>query len=302
MPNIITVPEERADQLLNTGAYGASAVIRLQTATTEAGIYADVTGTGSTPTLALVSGTRIYTGYDPAGLVSSWYRTRYENVGASRVSDWSTPFQVGDEQAGLLCSVYDVRQRLGIDGTTEDENIIEGIRAVSRLIEHYCQRWLSPRPLNGTTTYRFHTEAGYSLHIPRGIRSITSLGIATEDQPDSGGTYAVATSTDYYIDPPVSERTDTIDPGFHVRLRWNGAAYFADATFGAEITGAFGFASVPYDVQSIAIGATVRGFLSKGSPSGVNAVAGPSGALVILRDFGPADIAVLDRYRRLAIG
>lgn len=301
MPNILQITVESAAELLNAGAFDTGALIQIQTATSEAGAFADLTGTGSTPTIALVSGTRIYTGFDPSGASSAWYKTRYKNSGGTRLSDWSAAFQVGDETAGLLCSLYDVLQELGQASGNDDETIIEKIRQVSRQIEHYCGRWFAPRPLSGTATYRFHTEAGNVLHVPRGIRSITTLGYATEDQPDSGGTYTLATSTDYYIDPPLSDRTDAGDPGHWIRLRWNGSSSFSDASFGAEIVGAFGYASVPYDIQGVALRAAIRRYLGKAGGGAVVAT-GPSGTEMLLPDMSGADRLTLQAYRRGYIG
>lgn len=298
MPNIVKITVENASEILNAGAYDAGAVIRLQTSATETGSFADVAGTGSTPTLAVVSGTRAYTGYDPNGTSSSWYRTRYENAGATRLSDWTPAFQVGDETAGQLCSLYDVQQVAGQSASgTDDELILEVIKQVSRGIENYCGRWFAPRPLSGTTTLRFHTDYGFTLHIPRGIRSITTLNIATEDQPATGGTYTAATSTDYYIDPPASERTDPVnDPGLWVRLRWNGSSTFYDAAHGAEIVGAFGYAVVPADIQGVATRAVVRRVIGK---AGGPAIAvGPNGTDFFLPDMSGADKATLDWYKR----
>lgn len=93
MANILQVAVNSSAEILNTGAYGSGAVVRVQTSATEAGVYADVSGTGSTPTIAIVSGTSAYTGYDPNGTSTSWYRVRYENSGATRTSDWSDSFQ-----------------------------------------------------------------------------------------------------------------------------------------------------------------------------------------------------------------
>jgi hypothetical protein len=297
----LTIEVENPDELLNAGLYGAGAVIRIQSSATETGAYADVSGTGSTPTKAIVAATRSYTGYDPNGTSSTWYRVRYESSNATRVSDWTAVFQAGDETAGLLCSLYDVQQELG-GGTSanEDELILEKIRQVSRQIENYCGRWFAPRPLSGTATYRFHSEAGNVLHIPRGIRSITSLGIASEDQPDTGGTYVVSASADYYIDPPSGERTDPSDPGFWVRLGWNRSSYFYDAAFGVEITGAFGWASVPYDIQGVATRASIRRYLGKGG--GATVAVGPAGTEILLPDMSGADRLTLDWYKRRAIG
>src|SRR5262245_9841796 len=126
MPNIVKVKVENPDEIRNAGAYDTGAIIRLQTGATETGSFSDVSGTGSTPTLPIVAATRSYTGYDPNGTSSSWYRTRYENAGATRLSDWSAAFQVGDETAGQLCSLYDVQQELGETGTdaNRDERIL----------------------------------------------------------------------------------------------------------------------------------------------------------------------------------
>ena len=67
----------------------------MEAAAAQGGPYSDLTGTGSTPTLTIIPATTSYTAYDPAGAATTWYRSRYENVGATRASDWSDPFQVG---------------------------------------------------------------------------------------------------------------------------------------------------------------------------------------------------------------
>lgn len=303
MPNILTLTVEEPDQILNAGAYGTAAVIRLQTASTEAGVYADVSGTGSTPTTTVVTLTRSYTAYDPDGIVSSWYRTRFENAGGTRTSDWSDPFQVGDETAGLLCSVSDVEQELGRTASAnERELILEKIRQVSRAIERATGRWLAPRPTDpaSTTTLYFHTEYGQELHIPRGVRTVSALGVASEDQPASGGTYTTATAADYYIDPPVSERIDDDEPGKWIRFRDNPSgpvSWFVQAAHGASVTGSFGYAVVPPDIQGVATRAALRRFLGKGA-AGTSIAVGPTGTEFILPDLSAADRATLDDYTR----
>ena len=59
MANTLKIPVENADELLLAGVYGAGALIRIQSSTTEDGSFANLTGTGSTPTIALVAGTFI---------------------------------------------------------------------------------------------------------------------------------------------------------------------------------------------------------------------------------------------------
>lgn len=299
MPNILTLTVEGPDDLLTAGAYGAASVIRVQSATTETGTFGDITGTGSTPTIALVAATSSYTGYDPSGTASTWYRTRFESSNASRVSDWSTAFQAGDETAGLICSLYDVQQELGTTTATENERILDVIRQLTVAIEGYCDRWFVPRPLSGTTTYRIHTSYGRTLRLPKGIRSITTLAVATTDQPESGGTYTALSTGTYYLDPPEMERSAGW-PATRICLVSTSTPFYA-ASYGVEITGAFGWAAVPYDVQGVAQRATIRRYLGKGGGGAAVAI-GPSGTEFLLPDMSGADRKVLDYYKHRMVG
>jgi hypothetical protein len=307
VPNILKVTVENPDEILNTGAYAAGALIRVQTATTETGTFGDVTGTGSTPTIAVVSGTRIYTGYDPAGIVSSWYRTRYENAGGTRLSDWTPAFQVGDETAGLLCSIYDVKQELGIPAsdTTQDEIILEKIGQVSASIELYVGRWLAPRPTNpaSDTTLLFDVPwqrgATRSLLLDygnrlTGIRRLTSIGIATVSQPESGGSYTAGTVADFLLRP----RPNADGPALRLEISPypTGVGFFFSGYNTVQIVGGFGPASVPAAIQGVALRATVRRYIGKGG-GGVAVTIGPSGNEILLPDISGADRATLDAYR-----
>ena len=317
MPNTLTITVENPDQVLNAGLYGAGAVVRVQTGATKTGVFADVSGTGSTPTIPVVTATRSYTGYDPIGIGSSWYRTRYENVGATRLSDWSPAFQVGDETAGLLCSLYDVQQELG-GGTSanDDENILEKIRQVSSAIEHFIGQWMAPRPTDpaSTTTLTFDVPWTYgynynygwrrSLLLDRGsrltgIRSFTTVGIATIDQPDSGGTYTNAATADVMLRPWPSA------DGPALRLELNryptgSINLFYPGRNTVSVTGSFGYASVPYDIQGVAIRAAVRRFIGKGG-GGTAVAVGPNGTEILLPDMSGADRITLAQYKIPAV-
>lgn len=245
-----------------------------------------------------MAGTRSYTIYDLVGAVDSWYRLRYTKFDGTSPSAYSTAFQSGDESGGFICSVYDVEQRLGGTASANDrETIIEFIRAVTVGIEGYCGRWFVPRPLSGTATYRVHTAYGRVIRLPKGIRSVTTLGLATIDQPATGGTYTTATATDYYLDPPEMER-DAGWPATRLCLRSSAGTTLFAASYGAEITGAFGWASVPPDVADIGTSAVIRKFMGKETASPAIAV-GPSGAVTLLRDLSPADMGRLDWYRQI---
>lgn len=294
MANVGRVFVENPDEILNAGHSGAGAVIQVQRDTAEAFTTpVDVT------TVPIVTAVRSYTFYDSAGTSSSWYRFRYETSAGVGTSDWSTPFQVGDEQAGLLCSLYDVKQRIGLSAsnTEDDETILEFIRDVSVDIMGYTGRQFAPDPSSGTKTYRLHTRAGYTLWVPKGIRSITTLGIATSDQPATGGTYTTAIASDYFLDPPEYERSYGW-PATRIVFRSAAGTRFYNASYGAEITGAFGWATAPADIQGIAASAVIRRFAGKETATLAIAL-GPEAGIRLLRDITPAQQAKLDWYRQL---
>jgi hypothetical protein len=94
MANKITVnlpAQVPSSDLLNAGMYGTGALVRVQWAASKLGSFADISGTGSTPTVAIVTGTESYPAYDPTGVSGTWYRARIEDSGGTRLSDWSAP-------------------------------------------------------------------------------------------------------------------------------------------------------------------------------------------------------------------
>ena len=300
MPNILKLLVENPDEILNAGAYEAGAIIRLQTATTETGTYADVAGTGSTPTTAILAAIRIYTGYDPAGATSSWYRTRFENSGATRLSDWVAPYQIGSEEAGELCSLYDVRQRLESNGATlsntEQEQVIEYGRQVTSYIQGYTGRRFARRPSSGTTTFLFDVAyASRTLWVPKGIAEASLLEVATQ----TGGAFTTVTAADWFLDPPATGR-DHGWPATRISI--------SDVTSGTvsqfyvgkrvvRVTMAEGWASVPHDIANIALTLVVASFRERASSGGDAVTVGIDGERRYERALSYKDRMLLDWYR-----
>ena len=300
MPNTLTITVEEPDRILNAGAYGAGAIVRLQSGSASTGPFSDVSGTGSTPTIPVVTLIRSYDGYDPNGTVSTWYQTRFENAGATRLSDWSTAFQVAPEGSGLICSLWDVKQELGNTSvTTDDELILEKIRQVGAEINLVTGRLFTRTPASGTTTYLFDVPCfGNELRIPKGIAAATVLEVATQTQPESGGTYSTVTTAEWFLRPVIAER-EFGWPATRIVISNLSGSRFYQGYNTARVTMALGWDAVPYDIQAIAQRAVVRSYLAKGSEGPDRAVIGPGGGMTVLRNLSPADRETLARYTAL---
>lgn len=288
MPNTLKLYAEDPDGILNANNYDAGAVIQLQSCATEAGVYADLA------TVAIVAATRSYTYYHSAGTSTTWYRTRFENAGGSIVSDWSDVFQAGGEEGGYLCSLADVRQRLGLAATdtTSDEDLAEFIRQVTTDILGHTGREFIGSSADETRTFDV-AEWGEVLRVPSGIRTITTLGIASSDQPDTAGTYT--TTTSFYVRPLAWDRTEGW-PATRVELGLG--AYFYPGRSTVQIVGKFGWATVPPDIAGIATNAVVRRFQARQSSStGVDLTVGTADmGYRTLAFLSPSERAKLDWY------
>ncbi len=304
MPNIVKIGVENSDELLNAAAYGAGAVVQVQSAAAEAGPFTD------DGTVGLVAGTRIHTYFDADGTSSTWYRTRYENAAGTTTSDWSAVFQVGDETAGLLCSLYDVKQALGksASDTAPDEELLDLIRQASDEIIQDTGRQLAPDPASGTKIIELDHWIGRTgsrdlrrLWFPRGVRSVATLEI----KDGTGGTYATVPAGDVFLNPPAYQR-DAGWPATIVQLSDAPASANSRPTFYegyrvVRLTGSFGFSSVPGPIQRLARHVVVGEYRSGGTGIGERVTVGLDGERVIDRHLSRDDWRVLARYRHLAI-
>lgn len=203
--------------------------------------------------------------------------------------------------ADQLCTTQNVKDRIGITDATDDGLISSLIDQVSAQIEGITGRKLVP---DNAATYVFDTEAGYVLRIPRGIRSITSIGVATQvHQPDSGGTYSSVPTGDVILRPKVQDLPDGW-PFLEVRISRGVLSGTVSAFYridnGCQITGNFGFAATPTDVTAVTIDAVVAAYQLR--KNGAGAVIGADGIPATSPEAAQRRAEVLGRYRFAALG
>ena len=209
--------------------------------------------------------------------------------------------------ADQLCTIAQVKARIfpaGVTDTADDTLLTELVEQVSDYIQQYTGRQLVPI---SSTTYLFDTISGYVLRVPIGIRTISAMGVNNlQHQPDSGGTYTTVTSADYLLRP----RTQDLPDGWPFTEVWltrgglvGTIGSFGTVQNGCTITGTFGFAATPPDIQAVAIDATVAAYQArKLGTSGV--IGADQGVLTPWADFfsfGSPQRATLERYRYIGL-
>lgn len=291
--NILKITSEDADELLNTSAFGAGALIRVESATSSGGTFAEI------GTVALVAATYLYTYYDQTAATGLYYRTRYSNSGNTNRSDYSDEFQA-TAASGLYCSLYDAKQRLGIAATdtTDDENLLQFCVEATALIKGFTHRDLAPTTLTAALYDGYDAvEDGRCLLIPDGIRSISLLEIAT----NTGATFTTVASGDYFIRPTAQER----DPGWPGTEVWitdipsssTTTPYFPPGFANIRITGTGGWSATPDEIASVALNTVVAKWRGRGAGGGDTFTIGGDGERTFTRYLSFEDKATLKRYQ-----
>ena len=184
--------------------------------------------------------------------------------------------------ADQLVTTAQVKARLqssagGVTFTAADDTLIsELIDQVSDWVQHYTGRRLVPV---GSATYIMDTQAGYVLRFPMGIRAISAFTINTAaHQPDSGGSYPTTVTSSQYLLRPSPADLPVGWPATEIRLSRASTVVFGSIENGASLTCTAGFATVPPDIQAVALDAVVAAFQNR--KSGASGVIGAEGYAV----------------------
>jgi len=209
--------------------------------------------------------------------------------------------------ADQLATLAQVKARInpaGVSDTVDDTLITELIEQVSDWVEHFTGRKLVPVT---STTYVVDTQSGYVLRFPIGVRTVSALGVNTSaHQPDTGGSYTAVSAANILLRPTASELPSGW-PATEIRISraaTTGPLRFANIENGASVTGTFGFAATPPDIQAVTIDAVVAAYQSR--KNGASGVIGADGDAIIpwvsFFSKGSPQRATLERYRYVGMG
>lgn len=180
--------------------------------------------------------------------------------GTATVSGWATedlivsgsPSAAGVPSAYDLCALADVKAQGGVTVTTDDAMIQDIITRASREIERWCQREFASR---GTQTRSFELS-GYLVDLsPRDLRGVPTTVTINADTSSP----TTLTSSQYQA-LPIAGASGSVDGTLvYTELRISSAVSLASSSityFGRsriDVTGTWGFATVPDDVRHAAI-------------------------------------------------
>ena len=197
--------------------------------------------------------------------------------------------------ADQIVTVADVKTRLGITDATDDALIQSYIEGVTDWLQQYTHRKLVAQ--TGVTVY-VDTQSGSTIRFPRGIRTVTSLSVASSDQPDDGsGTYTAVSAADVILRPSSGDRREGW-PATRILIRGQ-YARLAEALNGAKIVGDIGFSPSPPALQLIAYDAVAAAMARRsGGPSmGETGQAFPWATL-----FEPDALRTIELYSEKVVG
>lgn len=187
------------------------------------------------------------------------------------------------------CTLADVKASLRISDTVDDALIEMAVESASRLIDTYCARTFYNM---GTATRYFSAQDAYYCPI-NDIQSVTTLKTAV----NSNGSFDVTWAAEDFQLEPLNGFADGVTmPYTGLRALWK----YLFPTIGenalVQVTGVWGWASIPISVKQATVIQASRIFKRNDSPLGV-AGFGDMGVLRVGRSLDPDVQQLIDPYR-----
>ena len=232
--------------------FGAGALIRVERATAEDGVYAEI------GTVAIVAATYAYEYFDSAGTTASWYRWRVSNALNTVQSGYQSGLRGTDTgQESLPSGSYAtldellLTHRQNISDTKTLNRYEKVLREVTRDLIREVGYDFFRHPESGTETRTFYGNDADVLHVHQGIIDLTGIEIRTE----TGGTWIALDSTDWDLEAELDDPNPVPgEPYFHVRLNGTGSySKFPKIRQGVRLTLAWGWPAVPLDATEAAV-------------------------------------------------
>ena len=202
-----------------------------------------------------------------------------------------------------LCTLANVKVALfptGYTDATDDALIQLYIDAVTGEVQEYTQRQFVTDA--AASDYYFDIDRpSTTLYVPQGVQSVTTLGYAKVSQPATGGTYTTVTAAYVLLRPLLKDRrggfpADTIQiSDLDVTSR------FYNGYNTVKVNGVFGFATVPAEIERLALAIVVRRWQAR--KGGQSDTIGPSDfGGDVLRFISGEERALMDRYQDPSVG
>lgn len=190
------------------------------------------------------------------------------------------------------CSLAEVKSALMITDNTDDAKLERSIEGASRRIDGYCGRFFYQK----NATVKLFARYIDTLFLQDDLVSVSSL--KTDDNGDQSFSTTWTAGTDYALEP-----YDTNLTGLpYYKVTAVGGKTFPIFTYpllpGVQITGVWGFSSVPHDIREACVLLAIRGFARYNAALGV---VGFADMAIQVRAVDPDVRDFLDPYRKFGI-
>lgn len=218
--------------------YGAGALIRLERAATEGGVYAEIA------TKAVVARTYSYEFFDATGSTSSWYRYRFSTATPTlpeHYSEYFPPFSPSEPQAYASIDDLALTKRTDVDSRYV-ANAERRLQEASRQLDQAIGYGVGP---GVSVTRVFDGDGSGRLHIHSGFTSVSLVEIQLEE----GGSWIAleAEGTGWLLEgEPGDTQVVEGEPYFHIALLTTGTYWtFPRRRASVRVTYVPGWPAVP---------------------------------------------------------